>query len=172
MIEYEYAKALFDLAIEENKVELFLEQLENINDVMSQEQPFSEVMTSPLVHLKKKKEILDLVFKNFDETLQNYLYILVKHQRFSLLPNIEKEYRKMFKEYRKILSIQIISSVPLDAKQFRQVEKRLNQRYPNQTLNIKNTVDPKILGGMQIICNGERLDMSLKNQLLKLKESL
>ena len=172
MVEYEYAKALFELAIEEKKTELFLDSLNGILDVMSANKDFYKMIASPLVDMNEKLKVIREVFSSMDPTFKEFLCVLVKNDRFVLMEQITEEYNQMLSDYNSILKIEVISSEKLSKERLNEVTKSLEQRYPNKKLKIENTVNPKILSGLQIICNGESLDMSLKNRLTKLKNSL
>ena len=172
MVEYEYAKALFELAIEEKKTELFLDSLNGILDVMSANKDFYKMMASPLVDINEKLKVVREVFSSMDTTFKEFLCVLVRNDRFVLIEQITEEYNQMLSDYNSILKIEVISSEKLSKERLNEVTKSLEQRYPNKKLKIENTVNPKILSGLQIICNGESLDMSLKNRLAKLKNSL
>ncbi|MDE6660919.1 MAG: ATP synthase F1 subunit delta [Anaeroplasmataceae bacterium] len=172
MVEYEYAKALFELAIEEKKTELFLDSLNGILDVMSANKDFYKMIASPLVDINEKLKVIREVFSSMDATFKEFLCVLVRNDRFVLIEQITEEYNQMLSDYNSILKIEVISSEKLSKERLIEVMKSLEQRYPNKKLKIENTVNPKILSGLQIICNGESLDMSLKNRLTKLKNSL
>lgn len=172
MVEYEYAKALFELAIEEKKTEPFLDSLNGILDVMSANNDFYKMIASPLVDINEKLKVVREVFSSMDATFIEFLCVLVRNDRFVLIEQITEEYNQMLSDYNSILKIEVISSEKLSKERHNEVTKSLEQRYPNKKLKIENTVNPKILSGLQIICNGESLDMSLKNRLTKLKNSL
>lgn len=172
MVEYEYAKALLDIALEEKKVELYLDYLNAIIDVTSSEKEFFKIMASPLVDIEEKLKVISKVFYKFGQSFIEFLNILVKNQRFDAIQQIKEEYSKLFSEYNQILKVEVISSEELTKDRLKVVTKRLQQRYPDKKLIIENTVNPKILYGMQIICNGESIDISLKNRLNKMKEAL
>lgn len=172
MVEYEYAKALYDLAIEEKKLEIFLDSIYVVVDSIQEQRDFIRIMSSPSIEKKDKINIIKKVFGGLDESFVSFLYVLVNNQRFNLVSDIASEYRALYNNHHNILNVEIISSEILSDGQLKQVVKRLEERYPGKELKIENTMNPKILGGLQIVCNGESLDISLKGQLLKLKESL
>ncbi|MDE5546227.1 MAG: ATP synthase F1 subunit delta [Anaeroplasmataceae bacterium] len=172
MVEYEYAKALFELAIEEKKTELFLDSLNGILDVISANKDFYKMIASPLVDINEKLKVVREVFDSMDATFKEFLCVLIRNDRFVLIEQITEEYNQMLSDYNSILKIEVISSEKLSKERLKEVTKSLEQRYPDKKLKIENTVNPKILSGLQIICNGESLDMSLKNRLTKLKNSL
>lgn len=172
MVEYEYAKALFEIAVEEKKTELFLDSLNEILDVMSVNQAFYKMIASPLVDMEDKLKVIQKVFKSMDATFREFLCVLVKNHRFNIIEKITEEYNQMLSDFNSILKIEVISSEKLTKARLKEVTKSLEERYPNKKLKIINTVNPKILYGLQIVSNGQSLDISLKNRLTKLKNSL
>ena len=48
----------------------------------------------------------------------------------------------------------------------------LKLKFIDKELEVKNMVNPDLIGGIQIVYNGESIDMSLKSTLERLKESL
>ena len=48
----------------------------------------------------------------------------------------------------------------------------LQQKYKDKKIELENIVNDKLIGGIQIVSGGESMDMSLKNSLAKLRDSL
>ena len=133
---------------------------------------FYKLLASPLVDVKDKQKVIQTVFKGLDATFLQFLCVLVLNNRFVLIEQIEEEYNRLISDYNSILKIEVISSEKLTNKRQAEITRSLEKRYPDKKLSIKNEVNPKILSGLQIICNGQSLDLSLKNRLTKLKNSL
>ena len=172
MVEYEYAKAIFELAVEEKKTELFLDYFNGLLDVLSTSKDFYKFLASPLVDTKEKIRGIQKVFNRLDSTFIQFLCVLVQANRFDLVEAIEEEYKKLLSDFNSILKIEVISSEKLAKKRQEEISRSLAKRYPDKKLFIEDSVNPKILSGLQIICNGQSLDLSLKNRLTKLKNSL
>lgn len=172
MVEKEYAKALFDLAIEEKKEVEFSENMEALLKVVEKEEEFMKLMASPFLDELEKKKILDKVFNGLHPDILIFLQVLIDNHRFQCLEKIIKEFQQLLEEYKNILRVEVVSSEELESSRFKEVTKLLKKRYPDKKLIIENRVNPDILYGMQIICNGQSIDMSLKNMLNKMKDSL
>ena len=93
MVESEYAKAVFDLAKEENKIEVFTQCFSAVIDTKTKE--FSDILVSPFIHKEEKKRILSKVYHSLDETFLHFLYVLIDHNRFDKVNDIYKEYEKL-----------------------------------------------------------------------------
>lgn len=171
MVEAEYAKALYELAIEEKKVDLFWDYfiaLDKTND----DPDFKKIMSSPIIESKEKKEIIKKVYYKLDETFLNFLYVLTDHNHFNLCDKIGHEYRKLVRLDKNIMFIDVISANDLTKAQEDKIVKLLKAKYSDKTLQFKYIVKPDLLGGIQIISNGVSIDMSLKAALDRIKEEL
>ena len=172
MVEREYAKAIFDLALEEKKLEQFLKELKSIKTIVLENKDFMKLLTSPVLDSVKKDQIVDKVLVNFQSTIVAYVKLLVRNNRFNLIENIVDEFEKLTEEHNSVLKIEVVSSEVLSKPQMKKITKMLTDKYPNKQLIINNSVSSNILYGIQIYSNCKSIDMSLKNMLNKMKESL
>jgi len=173
VVSQEYAKALYELSVEEKCLEDTREQLRAVYKTAYKDSDCYEVMTSLFISKDEKKKIITNVFKNIiSETLLDFLYVLIDHNRFNLLRDIRKEFDKFIREENKILMVQVKSVKPLSEEEIDNVRKALKHKYTKQTLEIENVIDEDILGGFQIIVEDEVIDYTLKSGLLRLKESI
>ena len=171
MIDSEYAKAIYELALEEKKVDLFWDYFIVI-DKTNDDPDFRKIMASPTIDNKEKKEIVKKVYHALDDTFLNFLYVLIDHNRFNLCDEIGHEYRKLVRLEKNIMFIDVLSAKELTEKQKTKVVNTLTAKYSEKTLQFKYIVKPDLLGGIQIISNGVSIDMSLKASLDRIKEEL
>ena len=171
MVEIEYAKAIYDLAIEENKIDKFWDAFLIVSEA-TKENDFIELMTSPMIENDKKKKIISDVYKKLDKTFINFLYVLIDHNRFNKINNIGHEYRKLVRTKKNIMFIDIISAFELSDKQVAKIKKTLENKYNDKELDYKFIIKPDLIGGIQIISNGVSIDLSLKNSLKKIREEI
>lgn len=170
MIPLEYAKAIFEIAEEEHKVDLFNEYFVSINNTLNNE--FIDLLKAPTVSKNEKKEIVKKVYKSIDKTFIDFLVVLVENDRIEYFKDIGHQYRKLVRINKNIVRIDIFSAKELTTKQMNLIIPSLKAKYVGMELEIKNFVDPALLGGIQIVANGESIDMSLKSSLERMKESL
>ncbi|MCR5647031.1 MAG: F0F1 ATP synthase subunit delta, partial [Acholeplasmatales bacterium] len=90
MIDSEYAKAIYELALEEKKVDLFWDYF-IVVDKTNDNPDFRKIMASPTIDNKEKKEIVKKVYHALDDTFLNFLYVLIDHNRFNLCDEIGHE---------------------------------------------------------------------------------
>lgn len=171
MIEYEYAKAIYELAVEEDKEKIFNECFKALLESLKSKE-FMDILTSPFINKLEKKKIINNVYNSFDDTFINFMLVIIDHNRFSYIKQIYNEYNKLILNEHNILRAQIISAKKLDNNQLKHYVEVLSNRYENKQIELENIIDEKIIGGIQLVCNGESIDISLKNSLDKLKKSI
>ena len=71
-----------------------------------------------------------------------------------------------------VMKISVYSAKALSNIDMIHLTKSLQNKYVGKKIEIENIIKPELIGGIQIESNGESLDMSLKNSLNLLKESL
>ena len=96
MVEQEYAKALYEISLEENKTKEFKEYFNAIKDTL--EDDFLTLIASPAIIKEEKKKMVANIYHSFDETFINFLYVLIDHNRFNMIVAISKQYDKLILE--------------------------------------------------------------------------
>ena len=171
MVENEYAKAIYELALEEKKEQQFKDCFSALLEGLKNKD-FYNVLTSPFIDVNKKKDLIDTVFHNLDNTFINFIKVLLDHNRIMLASNISDIFNKLILEHNDIMKIDIVSAVKLNSMQMINLSKSLQLKYSGKKIELENIIDPNLIGGIQVISNGESLDMSLKASLDRLKDSL
>lgn len=171
MVESEYAKAIYELALEENKEQQFKDCFNALLEGLKNKD-FYNILTSPFIDVNKKKSLIDTVFSKLDTTFINFIKVLLDHNRIGFANFIYDNYNKLMLEHNDILKIDIVSAVELNSMQMINLSKSLQEKYSGKKIELENIIDPELIGGIQVISNGESLDMSLKASLERLKDSL
>ena len=63
-VSIEYGRAIFELALEENKDKLYLEQLREINKLLEENPEFIHLLCSLNIPLSERLQVIDEVFEN------------------------------------------------------------------------------------------------------------
>ena len=115
-----------------------------------------------------------LVNKNKKETesiVDNFVAYLKQHHFLPLLGEILAELKVLEQADKNILAVEIVSARALDKHSVTAATKYLQQK-STQTLEITETIDEQLLGGMKIKYQDKVLDLSLKKQINNLNKSL
>lgn len=170
MVAHEYAKAIYDLAREENKTKEFKDCFNALIETLNKD--FLDLLSSPFIIKNEKKEMVKKVYSSFDEDFIHFLYVLIDHNRIMLIEDIKKEFDKLVSEYQNIIEVKLVSATELTKTQMNKYKQRLEEKYIGKTIEIVNIIKPELIGGMQVIVDDEALDASVIHTLNMLKESI
>lgn len=172
MVENEYAKAIYELAHETNKIKVFSECFVVVTQTAFKNNEFLEILTSPVVKKNEKKEIIKKVYKSLDEDFINFLYVIIDHNRFSNMNDIYYEYENLVLNDKNIIKATIFSAYELNDAQMKEIILALEYKYKNKKIEAENIINSELIGGIRVLVNNESVDLSLKTSLDKLKESI
>ena len=166
-----YANGLFSIALEENKVDLYRKRIKMIKNVIEENDDFLHLLSSCFISNEEKDEIIDKVFKSEEEYIRNFIKIIFINKRGNCLIKILNEFIKTCNENLNIKDGVIYSVNKLSNEQIEKIQESLSTRL-NCKVELTNSLDEKLLGGVKVSIEDKIFDGSIKNKLEKLKESL
>lgn len=168
-----YGDALFELAVEENKLDAVAEDVSALMSVLSDNEQLSGLMSHPKISREKKKEIMSSVLKgNVAEELEGFVQIVIEKGRYVEMDNILLYFIDRYKEYKNIGTAYVTTAAELSAQQKQQVEKRLLETTKYETIEAQYSVDEALIGGMVIRIRDRVVDSSIQTKLYELKKEL
>jgi F-type H+-transporting ATPase subunit delta len=168
-----YAKALVELAVEQQAVDRYGEELATVNAVLDREVLLRQLLESPTLVMEKKSAMLGDLAGVLELTpgMRNFLGLVLSKGRIGYLPQIEENYRHLADELSGVLRARVTSAVELDAAQQQAIGAGLEKQTGKKVaLNVK--VDPRLIGGVQAEIGGRLFDGSVRTQLQRIEESL
>ena len=166
-----YARSLFEVAKEQDKLDLVRDQLGAFADALDETRELQVFLFSPYFSTAEKEDGLDRVVTDADPVILNFLKLLISKHRMPVLFRIRATYDALWEEENKLLPVQITSAVELD----RQIVAQLGDRIAEQTdrrVDISSDVDPDILGGIVVRVGNSVLDASVRNRLDQLRRQV
>ncbi len=166
-----YAVAAYNLAKEQKDLARWSDMLSLMSGV-AQDDAMQAFLTDPKV-LKSEQEtvFLDVCSKYLNEHGQNLVKVLVEYGRLSLLPAISASYEALKAKDEGVLQAEIISAVALADAESKEIIQKLEARF-DKKIEVQNSVDPDLLGGMKIIVGDTVIDTSVQSQLQNLAYTL
>ncbi|WP_342270167.1 ATP synthase F1 subunit delta [Rickettsia endosymbiont of Orchestes rusci] len=168
-----YAAALFNNGRDNNTWEEIFEQIKVINQAIDDNIDIKKVMCSPIIHKLHKIKAIKLLAKTFkiDNMVQNFLLLLIKNSRMSILSEIVKAYHQLLDESKNIKKVQV-TSVKLLQSQEQDWLKNYIEEELKQKAEIIFTLDPAIIGGVVIKYDSILQDYSIQGSLDKIAKTL
>jgi F-type H+-transporting ATPase subunit delta len=165
-----YAEAVFQIAREQNNIELWLKDLAKIT-ALSGVQEFVAVLNNPALPDEAKKNLLDSQFKTDNKTALNLIYLLVSKGKFNLIQGIDQTFRQLVDELQGIDKAEVTTALPLDAEEKQKVIQYLEKMRGRKVI-ITEKVDERIIGGIIARVGGQIIDGSTASRLAALGNEL
>lgn len=165
-----YAKALFDFAGEKNQIEEVYGDLRLFASTLKENRDLQVLLRNPVVEPNQKHRIFESVFNGtLHDTTYQFLDVLLKKRREPALDTICEEYFKMYYRLHNVKKVTITTAQPLgDALRAKIVTTLSDQTHA--TIDLRQIVDPEIIGGFVIQMDDYYLDSSILSKINKLRQ--
>jgi F-type H+-transporting ATPase subunit delta len=160
-----YARALFELADEQQIVEKVRDDLVALADLLAR--PLEQTALSRLHALsaEDRKTLFQALFEGRLEPLTlRFLVFLVDKGRNNLAREIIDAFLNLYNERKGILAVRVVAAHPLETAQVESITRRLKSRWQKE-VQATVQVDPELLGGFQIRVGDQVHDYTLQHQL-------
>ena len=164
-----YARSLFEAALDDDKIDVIREQLGEFADALQDNRDLAIFFFSPYFSTPEKKDGLQKTVEGADETLVNFLELLIEKHRMPAVFRIRRYYDGLWEKENKVLPVQISTATKLDDKIVKQIGDRISKD-TGQKIELTADVDPDILGGIVLRVGNSILDASIRNRLETLRK--
>ena len=166
-----YARSLFEVAKEQDKLDEVREQLGQLADAVDQTRELQLFLFSPYFSTEEKKQGLDRAIDGADPIVQNFLELLVEKHRMPALFRIRREFESLWEQEHQLLPVTITSAVALGDETVRSIGDAIGNQ-TGQRVELTTNVDPDVLGGLVVRVGNSILDASIRNRLENLRRSV
>ena len=171
MVEAEYAKALFELASNDD-AQGILEEMNLFIKAMDENPNAWVVFDAPNISDKNKKEIISNVASDFNDIFKRFLYVLIDNSRILSIKGIRDEYTLLVNNSIKAVDVNVISKNALTDAQKKKLEDLLTAKLDGRKVKINNIVDNNLLGGVKCEYDGKLIDLSIRGKIKHIKSLL
>ena len=166
-----YARSLFEVAKEHDKLDVVRDQLGEIADAVAEQHDLQVFFFSPYFSTDEKQEGLRQTVTEADESFLNFLELLIEKHRMPALFRIRREFEALWEEENRLLPVQVTSAIELDESTVRQIGDAIGEQ-TGRRIELTSEVDPDILGGIVLRVGNSILDASIRNRLEKLRKQV
>jgi F-type H+-transporting ATPase subunit delta len=168
-----YAEALMSLAKDQNLVESFGNDVQQILETLRSSNELRQLLEVPLVKSNVKKSVIAEVFgSRIHPFLQSFLMVLVDRRRGNFLEPICLQFQALLRELNQVAFAEIISAVTLNELQQRTLEQKVLEVTSARSVQLSIVVNPDLIGGVIIKIGSQVIDASIRGQLRRLSTSL
>ncbi len=164
-----YGEALFLLTEERATTENVLADIQTVVRLLAENPEYCNLADTPALSTEERVKLVGEAFEGLDGDLLSLLKILSENRALYAFPEVAEVFSARFDESRGIERVTCVTAVPMTEKQVEGVKSKLGKELGKKIV-VTNTVDPSILGGMQLRYSGVQLDSSLKTSLEKIEK--
>ncbi|MGE0201039.1 MAG: ATP synthase F1 subunit delta [Candidatus Melainabacteria bacterium] len=168
-----YAKAIFDLALENNALDAVHEELGAVSQLFEKSPALTQFLENPAIPVQDKLALVNTqVADKLKTGVANLIRIMTENNRLLAFPALAAQFEALLKQHRQVAVADVLTAVPLDQGLSQQLQQALKKRYGYTDVEIANRVDPGILGGVVIRMNDTVIDGSYIGKLESLRKEL
>jgi len=166
-----YARALFEVAQDQGKLDDVRDQLGEFADALDSNQEMQVFFFSPYFSTPEKVEGLDNVVTGAEPIVQNFLKLLIEKSRMPAVFRVRRVFDELWQRENKLLPVEITSAIELDKKTVKQIGDRIGEE-TGQKIELSEHVDPDILGGLIVRVGNSIIDSSIRARLDQLRKQV
>jgi F-type H+-transporting ATPase subunit delta len=166
-----YARSLFEVAAEQDKLDTVKEQLGQFADALHENRQLAVFFFSPYFSTEEKKNGLSASVTGADPAFHNFLEALIERHRMPAIYRIRTEFEVLYDKTNKLLPVKVTSAVALDAETVESLGRRIGEQTGNE-IELTSEVDPEILGGIVLRVGNFILDASIRTRLEQLRREV
>ena len=173
LISKTYGDALFELAVEQGKVDALLKEIEQLQHVLSENEEFGRLMNHPKIIKEEKIQVAKNVFEGrMSDELLGFLTIIISKDRYRDIDAILDYFVAEVKQYKGIGVATVTTAGPLRVEQRMNIEQRLLDTTGYKKMEMNYVVDKSLIGGMVIRIGDRVVDSSISTKLNELQKEL
>jgi F-type H+-transporting ATPase subunit delta len=173
VIAKRYARALFNLASEEQAVEQYGAEIDGFGGILKEFADLGNALRNPLYPVPIKKTLFQEVASRLQlsPVVRGFLNLLIEKRRIQNLPETTEYYHRLIDEKSNIARAKVRAPFKLEDDEIKELAAALEKKI-GMKIVAEFEEDPSLIGGVFAQIGDFVLDGSVKRQLLNFKESL
>ena len=173
LISKTYGEALFELAVEEEKTDAMLEEIEGIKQILLENQDYLKFLNHQRISVEEKVTATENIFVGkIDKQLVGFLGIIIQKGRCDNLIDILQYFLDRVKEFKGIGVAYVTTPYELKEDKKEAICKKLLATTSYKEMEMHYDVKKELLGGMQIRIGDRVVDSSIQTKLNQLQKDL
>ena len=168
-----YAAALYAQADDTRALDATVDEMQALGRMIDQSPEFRRLLDSPLIDVTQARTAAVAVLKQegFNELVQHFVGVVANNRRLGALREIVASFAALVASKRGVVVAKVVSAHPLSDVQREQLRARMIEAGYG-TVNIEDSVDPSLLGGLVVRIGARLYDTSLKSRLQRLQYAM
>jgi F-type H+-transporting ATPase subunit delta len=171
VVDRVYARALFDAALEENRLEPVRDQVAQLAQAVTEVPELRELLRNPQLDPRAKVAALEDVLEGGEEMVRNFVLLLADKGRAGIFEEIAREFERLIAEHEGVIHADLTTAVELSDEEAQELLTQI-ERASGRKVEATRSVDPSLIGGIVLQVGSHRLDASVRGRLERLRREL
>lgn len=165
-----YAKAVFELAREDEDLERWSRRLAQVRELFSDPR-VAAVLSNPTIATEERERLIAGPPAVFDDQATNLARLLIESRRIEDAAAIENEFERLADDVAGRVRATVTTAIELKREDRDRVEKELSRRLGKE-VRLTVAVDPRIIGGLKLQYGDRVVDATVATKLQQLRRRL
>ena len=166
-----YAEALYESAAEADAIEAVAADVAAFAEAVESSDELRAVLENPEIETPAKKRVVGELTADAHPLVANFLQVLIDRGRIAELPEIAKAFAERVSAAEGRLEVEAVTAVPLPDDLRRRIVETIEKK-TGKSVDLTETVDPEIVGGLVLRIGGVVVDGSVQHRIDELREAL
>lgn len=168
-----YSTALYAQADETGALDQAVSEMESLGKLIDESPEMRRLLSSPLIDVVQARKASDAVLEQqgFGKLVRDFVGVVANNRRLGSLRQIVSSFAALVAEKRGVVVAHVQTAHPLSDVQREQLRARLIEAGYG-SVNIRDTVEPGLLGGLVVRIGARLYDTSLKSRLQRLQYAM
>ncbi len=168
-IAIRYAKALFELSLEQKSHEQTHQDMILVHNVCMENKDFRLLLSSPIIKIDKKQNVMKSLFEGKIGKLSlAFLNLITAKRRENFIEPITEQFLAVYQEYKGIISAVLTTAAGADDN-IRITVKGLIGKFTEKDVELVEEIKSEIIGGFILRFGQYQFDDSIRKKIMKLK---
>jgi F-type H+-transporting ATPase subunit delta len=166
-----YAQALHEAAKAAGRVGEVREQVGAFAAAVGELEELRSLLRNPQLDPRVKAQALEEILGGADETLRNFVRLLVEKGRIGEIEEIQREFERLVAREQGQLEVELTTAHELSDEEARAIVRQIEQA-SGRRVEATRKVDSSLIGGIVLQAGSLRLDASVRGRLERLRREL
>lgn len=168
-----YGDALFELAMEQSKLEDYLQEAHCVLQVLQDNSDFQQIMNHPKIIKEEKTQMVETIFKGrISDEMVGLMIMIVEKDHFAEMESVLNYFIARVMEEKNIGVATVTTPMELTDAQKEAIVKRLLETTSYVSFYMNYVVDADLIGGMVIRIGDRVVDSSVRTKIYQLSREL
>lgn len=167
-----YAKALFMLGVEENRLETLTREVHTVAEVVRTSPELAALLSNPVISQDGRNAVMrDICARlGLSPSTRNAVLLLTDRRRGALLPEVDAALATLGDEKANRVQAEVTSAIPLGEAQYGRLVKVL-EKLTGRSVSLVRKVDPALIGGVVTRIGDKVYDGSIRTRLAEVRQA-